>query len=266
MSMILQTLMLPYLETLPSDWHGCAHSFANLVVWNIVIKRQKRDLLYDYFMIATLVAFCISDFVVKLVLKASDQSKISYHDHRPEKKWSWIGMLSEWNQNCPTNISENLYWYTLDSGGLDVCFGVILKSSEKYWIVRLGVTFTSVQQPTVGALGCSGRGPRLPGWIAEDEKLLRGLLPLIITIQFNSCRYSLHAESGSSMQSKNFGHCPDRCWPRLPLHKLEYLLPANHPRQGWQWATSNMSWWCNRWVEIRAGKSKSLIRWKRLKG
>ena len=148
----MQTLMLPYLETLPTDWQGCAHSFANLVVWNIVIKRQKRDLLYDYFMIATLVAFCISDFVVKLVLKASDQSKISYHDHRPEKKWSWIGMLSEWNQNCPTNISENLYWYTLDSGGLDVCFGVILKSSEKYWIVRLGVTFTSVQQPTV-ALG-----------------------------------------------------------------------------------------------------------------
>ena len=154
-------------------------------------------------------------------------------------------MLSEWNQNCPTNISENLYWYTLDSGGLDVCFGVILKSSEKYWIVRLGVTFTSVQQPTVGALGCSGRGPRLPGWIAEDEKLLRGLLPLIITIQFNSCRYSLHAESGSSMQSKNFGQ--DRWWPRLPLHKLEYLLPANHPRQGWQRATSNTSWWCNRW-------------------
>ena len=150
-------------------------------------------------------------FVVKLCLNASssNQSKISYRDHGMECYLNETKIFQRTSQRIwictpwvTINKSSRIGQLPLDAfiNSTYLSFLVIFKSSYKYRIVRLGVTFTSVQQPTLGALGCSGRGPRLPGWIAEDEKLLRGL-PLIM-IQFKSSRYSLQAESGSAIRSQ----------------------------------------------------------------
>ena len=106
------------------------------------------------------------------------------------------------------------------------------------------------RQPTLGALACSGRGPRLPGWMPQDKILLRGMpsnscRSAQVLQRFTKVRYMWQFDAvlnslGCTVPTKEARSQTGSWglwWTPIPpvhnvsVHKIECMLTGNHWRQ-----------------------------------